>query len=187
MSINTKEQRSAANLPTLTSGRNVSGYAALFNVRSQNLGTATAPWFEVVMPGSLPDLTKQDCRALLNHEPSKILARSKFGKGTLSLSIDSRGLKYSFVAPNSTVGNDLIESLARKDIDQSSFSFIVEKDNWITEGNVRIRQIVKIKSLLDISPVVYPAYAEATSQVRSKQTAKPDFAAIHKRRLNLLK
>lgn len=189
MSINTKEQRSAANLPTLTSGRNVSGYAVVFNQKSNNLGTESSPWFEVVLPNSLPPLNTQDCRALLNHEPSKILARSKFGKGTLSLSIDSRGLKYSFVAPNSTVGNDLIESLKRQDIDQSSFGFIVEKDNWIMQDGVKVRQIVKIKSLLDISPVVFAAYSASTSQVRSTPVKSKicNFAAIHARRAKLLR
>jgi HK97 family phage prohead protease len=125
----------------------------------------------------------------MGHDSNKILARSKYGKGTLTLGIDGKGLRYSFTAPSSTIGNDLVESLKRGDIDQSSFGFIVEKDNWITEGNVRIRQIVKIKTLLDISPVVYPAYVEATSQVRSTPVKSKvcNFAAIHARRAKLLR
>lgn len=157
-------------MPSIT-GRKVTGYAAIFDTRSVNLG-GKSPWYEVVLPGAFPDLTKQDVRALLNHDPSLLLARSKFGKGTLKLSIDSRGLKYEFTAPSSSVGNDLVESLKRGDIDQSSFSFVVEKDKWVEEKGVRVRQIVKISSLLDISPVVYPAYNESSSQVRSKVASK---------------
>ena len=176
-------------VPTAT-GRRVSGYAARFNKRSRNLG-GRDPWYEIILPGSMPPLEKQDVRALWNHDPKQLLARSKFGKGTLKLSIDAVGLKYEFDAPQSTIGNDLLESIKRGDLDESSFSFSVAKsgDAWSEEDGVRIRRISKIAALYDISPVTEGAYADTSVSARKAST--PQSAAAQevedwKLRLRLL-
>lgn len=152
------------------------GYASKFNTRSQNLGTAAAPWFEVIAPGAFPDLKTQDCRALINHDPSLVLARSKNGRGSLRLFIDNVGLRYEFEAPHTQAGNDLLESIKRGDIDQSSFGFVIAQggDKWTQEGNVKIRTITKISQLLDVSPVTYPAYSESTVSARHKVNPQPN-------------
>ncbi len=175
-----------ATVPT-ASGRKVTGYAARFNTRSRNLGGA-APWFEIILPGAFPPLDKQDCRALWNHDPKQLLARSKFGKGTLKLSIDSVGLRYEFDAPQSTIGNDLLESIKRGDLDESSFSFSVAKggDEWTEEKGVKVRRIKKIAALYDISPVTEGAYAETVVGVRGKAATPTDARLAilaHRRRL----
>jgi HK97 family phage prohead protease len=170
-----QEHRSILGTSPSAKGRTIFGYAAKFNTRSQNLGTKESPWFETISPGAFPDLKTQDCRALVNHDPSLVLARSKFGKGTLHLSIDNVGLRYEFEAPNTQPGNDLLESIKRGDIDQSSFGFIVAPggDKWTQEGKARIRTITKIEQLLDCSPVTYPAYAESTVSARHRPAHSP--------------
>lgn len=167
----TCESRSLGGTPS-ANGKTVSGYAAKFNTRSENLGTTTAPWFEEIAPGAFPDLNGQDVRALVNHNPDCILARSKRGSGSLTLRIDAVGLHYQFEAPDTQVGRDLLASIKRGDIDQSSFSFMVEKDEWSEEGGVSIRRILKISTLLDVSPVAYPAY-ESTSVSARQQPPAP--------------
>ncbi len=151
-------------------GRSVSGFALLFETRSQNLGTKENPWFEVIARDALPDLASQDVRALLDHETSSVLARSKFGQGTLKLTADERGLKYSFEAPETTVGNDLLESIKRGDIDQSSFSFVLASggDTWerLPDGAM-LRTITKIETILDVSPCCFPAYPATSVQARN--------------------
>ena len=68
---------------------------------------------------------------LLNHNEDKgVLARSNKGVGSLTLSIDDRGLKYSFEAPNTALGDELLEGLRRGDISTSSFAFTVKSDSW---------------------------------------------------------
>ena len=185
------ERRFLPTASTAVSGRTVSGYAALFGVRSQNLGSASAAWHEVIAQGAFPSLASQDCRALVNHEPSQILARSKNGTGTLKLSIDSKGLKFEFQAPKTQAGEDLLESIRRKDVDQCSFGFVVAPngDKWEKSGAVQVRTITKISSLLDISIVTYPAYQETSVSARSKTSGKPvhPTVAAWQRRLNLLK
>ena len=181
---NQKEQRSTA-APTIA-GRTITGIAARFNSRSQNLGTPSAPWYEEIAIGAFPDLTKQNCVALFNHDANKILARSKFGKGSLRLWIDSVGLHYQFTAPNTSAGNDLLESIKRGDIDQSSFSFTVETDQWREEGKVRIRTIKKIATLHDISPVAFPAYTDTAVSARSTKGTEHHTITNARHRLALI-
>jgi len=152
----------------------VRGYAAKFNVESENLGGEQWQFREIITPGAFDDVLKDDVRALLNHESSAILARSKNGEGTLSLGADEVGLWYEFEAPDTQIGRDLVTSLKRGDIDQSSFSFTVSKDgqDWeetqVGDGpTLAVRTINKVKRLYDVSPVTYPAYPDATVALRS--------------------
>ena len=169
------------------SGRTVFGYAAKFNVRSQNLGSSDWQFFETIAPGAFDDVLLDDVRALFNHEAELILARSKGGVGTLKIGIDTTGLWYEFDAPETQVGNDLLVSLRRGDIDQSSFSFMVDcagqsfVESKIGDGpNIVERTITKFSRLLDVSPVTYPAYEETEVDCRSlaevvaKNLPKPD-------------
>jgi len=155
----------------------VRGYAAVFDKESENLGG----FREVIAPGAFDSVLQDDVRALLNHDPNLILARSKSGEGTLKISTDERGLYYEFDAPDTQAGRDLTESLRRGDIDQSSFSFTVEKDEWQQpneeEGrSLMKRTITKVARLFDVSPVTYPAYPDATVALRSLQEFRAEEA-----------
>lgn len=144
----------------------VVGYGSVFNSRSENLGG----FFEYISPTAITDETikNSDVRALINHNPDLILARSKFGEGNLNLSIDETGLKYSYELPDTTYGRDLGVNLKNGNISQSSFAFTIAEggDSWTTDDNGNdIRTINKIDRLFDISSVTYPAYNEASSDL----------------------
>lgn len=148
--------------------REVVGYASVFTdadgneALSENLGG----FREKIDPEAFNGVLDNDVRALFNHDPNLILGRTT--AGTLSLSVDERGLKYNFIAPDTTAGRDLIVSLERGDVNQSSFGFIVEEDDWEEDNDgMTIRTIKKVGRLLDISPVVYPAYPDAEAGKRS--------------------
>lgn len=153
--------------------KKVRGYAAVFGKRSDNLGGESYQVFEVIEPGAFDDVLKDDVRALFNHDANLILARSKGGAGTLSLGVDEQGLWYEFEAPDTQAGRDLLVSLARGDVDQSSFAFTINRDGqkWVevTEGDKTIatRTIKKVTRLYDVSPVTYPAYPDASAALRS--------------------
>lgn len=154
----------------------VRGYAAKFNVESENLGTEEYQFREIIKPGAFDDVLLDDVRALFNHEADLILARSKNGEGTLKIGVDDIGLWYEFESPDTQVGRDLVTSLKRGDVDQSSFSFTVASDGQIWEETktgdgptVILRTITKVKRLYDVSPVTYPAYPDATVALRSLQ------------------
>lgn len=152
----------------------VRGYASKFNTESENLGSEQYQFREIILPGAFDDVLNDDVRALFNHESSAILARSKAGEGSLRIGTDETGLWYEFEAPDTQVGRDLVTSLKRGDVDQSSFSFSVsnEGQKWEEkrEGDgptLITRTISKVSRLYDVSPVTYPAYPDATVALRS--------------------
>lgn len=148
--------------------RNITGYAVVFESNSEDLG-----FIERIMKGAITDDTikKSDVFCLLNHDSTKVLARSKYGEGSLKLEIDERGLKYSFTAPNTDLGEELLEHLQRGEIDSSSFAFTVSLDEgsekWYTVEGVQYRDIYMIDELYDVSPVYQPAYQETTVSKRA--------------------
>jgi len=112
-----------------------------------------------------------DVRGLWNHDPNHILGRTT--AGTLRLSVDSVGLKYEIDPPNTTVANDLMISMERGDVTQSSFGFICSDDTWREDANGNITRTVLKAELFDVSPVTFPAYPDATSGVRASLRSAP--------------
>ena len=139
----------------------ISGYASVFNKRSENLGG----FREVIAPGAFDGVLNDDVRALFNHDANFLLART--ASGTLRLSVDEEGLRYEFEPPNTTAGRDLVESMKRGDITQSSFAFTVASDSWEERDGGMLRTINKVERLYDVSPVTYPAYPDASVGLRS--------------------
>jgi hypothetical protein len=171
----------------------VVGHAAVFNSLSENLGG----FRELIHKDAFADVMQDDVRALFNHDSNLILGRTK--AGTLDISVDDKGLRYELDVPETTAGRDLLISIERGDVSQSSFGFRVLEDNWDEDEDGRwVRTITKVKRLFDVSPVVYPAYPDATVAKRSldamQEKRKIDEEAdaesnldMYKRKLNLLK
>ena len=164
----------------------IGGYAATFNNLSSDLGG----FREQLSPGAFDAVLDNDVRAVFNHQPDNILGRSS--SGTLRLSVDGTGLKYEVDLPNNTLGRDLYESVKRGDIKESSFRFGIAPDGeqWSEndEGQV-IRTITNVSRLVDVAPVTYPAYPDATIAARSMGEWKEgaDMTEVHKKRCELLK
>lgn len=147
-----------------SSARVIAGYGAIFNSWSNPIW-----WFkEQVAPGAFEGADFSRCIACFNHDEHTIMAR--YSAGTLKLSVDEKGLYFEFEVPNTTVGNDLYENIRLGNISQCSFKFIVEEDSWkYAEDDSQLdeRTILKISHVLDVSPVVYPAYEETSLEARS--------------------
>ncbi|MCW7552142.1 HK97 family phage prohead protease [Endozoicomonas gorgoniicola] len=142
----------------------ISGYAAMFNSLSENLGG----FREQIAPGAFDQVMQDDVRALFNHEPHLILGRTT--ADTLQLSLDDTGLRYRIDPPDTQYARDLIKSIERGDVTQSSFAFWVEDDSWDEDKDGRvIRTVKKFRRLYDISPVTYPAYPDTSVAARSCQ------------------
>ena len=115
---------------------------------------------EVIKRGAFDSVLTNDVRAYFNHDPNYILGRT--GAGTLKLSTTEKGLRYVLDVPDTSAGRDLVVSMQRGDITQSSFAFQVEKDSWHTDSSLgEIRTIESVKRLYDVSPVSLPAYPDA--------------------------
>ena len=151
--------------------RHIEGYGSVFNKRSVDLGGFT----EIIADGAFDGVIENsDVKALLDHNPDRgILARSRNGKGSLTLSIDENGLKYAFDAPKTALGDEVIEGLQRGDYSQSSFAFTVEDETWTKEADGSyLRTINKIGGLYDVSIVADPAYPDTSVAVRSLDAFK---------------
>lgn len=148
--------------------RKIVGYAAMFGTLSENLGG----FREIIEPGAFDGRLEDDVRALFNHDRNHVLGRNGT---TMALSVDAVGLRYEIDPPNTQAAHDLMELLARGDVDQSSFGFTVEQDEWIEDDEQRtIRKILKVRRLYDVSPVTYPAYPDTQVALRSMAEARPD-------------
>lgn len=137
------------------------GYAAKFNVRSQDLGG----FLEEVAPGAFAKTVREaDVRGLFNHDPNQVLGRNR--AGTLRLAEDKVGLRYEIDLPDTSAGRDIATLLERGDISGSSFGFRTIADAWDkTEDGFPIRTLKEV-ALRDVGPVTFPAYTDATSSLR---------------------
>ena len=141
----------------------VSGYAALFDTDSRDLG-----FRETISKRAFDGRLEDNVILTFNHDANLILDRNM--GGTLKLSIDERGLRYDATLPNTTTGNDVAELMKRGLLYESSFAFTVEEDDWSKDGDVTRREIKKIGRLVDVSIVGVGAYANTDVALRSKET-----------------
>lgn len=172
MEQNKKEIRNiAAEVTVDEESRKVEGYALLFNVPSDGLDIE-----EIIEPRALDGvIEKSNVFALLNHDERRgILARSKKGEGTLSLTVDGKGLRYRFDAPRTALGDELLEYLKRGEVTESSFAFTVAEDVWEKKGETWKRTIKKIDELYDVSPVYDAAYSKTTVYMRGKEQVEAE-------------
>lgn len=143
---------------------------------------------EKVLPGAFraslaaPD---SDVKALVNHDPSRLLGRQK--NRTLTLDdLDERGLYVRVMLnPESQFHVDTWQAVKRGDMNEMSFAFIaedesVDADNY--EGKRCMVRSVRKAALADISAVTYPFYGQGATQIMarsledSKKTGKPYIA-----------
>lgn len=151
--------------------RHIEGYGSVFNERSLDLGG----FVEMIAPGAFDGvIERSDVKCYLDHNPEKgILARSKNGKGSLSLVVDEKGLRYEFDAPKTNLGDEVVEGLKRGDYSQSSFAFTVDDEVWTKEADGSyLRTITKIGGLYDVSIVANPAYEGTSVALRSLDAFK---------------
>jgi HK97 family phage prohead protease len=165
------EKRSVMAVPELRAEgqkRTMAGYAAVFNSEA-NIGGS---FREVIMPGAFAETLKSaDVRALVDHDSGRVIGRSK--AGTLRLKEDDMGLSVEIDLPDTSDGRDIGELVARGDIDGMSFGFRVTHDEWDDTVEPAIRTIHGIE-LHEVSAVTWPAYADTSLAMRSKDNAKSE-------------
>ena len=143
--------------------RRIVGHGAVFGKLSEPLRIGNKMMRERVMPGAFEKSLRSlpDVRALINHDPSLLLARLL--ASTLQLNTDDHGLRYQIDPPNVSYCNDLLVSLERGDIDQSSFGFYTVQDDFVEdEAGGLIRQLREV-DLFDVSVCTFPAYPDSSS------------------------
>ena len=151
----------------------ISGYAIVFNRESEILydKTNNRYFIEVIDPSAVDVelIQRSDIKMLIDHTKSRMLARSRYGEGSLQLEIDEYGLKFTFEVPDTVDGQFIKEMISRNDYNGCSFAFTddmvdVEYDR---ERGLFIRNVRKIKQLYDCSIVADPAYSDTEVSLRS--------------------
>nr|QOL00331.1 hypothetical protein [uncultured organism] len=142
---------------------NLVGYAAVFESRSQNLGGFVEVVDRAAFNKSIADNVRVLCR--FNHKDDGLLGTTD--AGTVTLVVDNIGLRYDCVLPNTSVGRDVAVLAARGDLRNSSFAFECMDEQWgVTERGFPERRVLAAR-LVDVAPVVNPAYLDATTALRS--------------------
>jgi HK97 family phage prohead protease len=152
----------------------LSGYAAKFGTKSQDLGG----FVEMLCAGNCGRAgckgaftralkEKQDVRALFNHDANAVLGRLK--TGTLKLKIDSTGLFWECKLPNTQIGRDVHTMVKDGLVDACSFAFkpTPEGEEWQTDSNKSALRILHDLDLFDVSAVTYPAYIDTNVSARN--------------------
>ena len=143
----------------------LAGYAAVFNKLSQNLGGFVERVDPAAFNKSLADGVPVVAR--FNHEDNYLLGTT--AAETLRLSVDGTGLFYEVDLPDTQAGRDVAALAKRGDLSKSSFAFRVapDGDEWgWTENDYPLRTLRAVQ-LMDVAPVVSPAYLDTSTGLRS--------------------
>jgi uncharacterized protein len=164
------EVRAAAEVRT--EGRRLTGYAAVFGVAAR-IGSFN----EVVAAGAFRASLASggDVLALVDHDPSRLLARTS--SGTLRLAEDAHGLRFDLDVPDTQIGRDVLALAERRDLGGMSFGFRVKQEAWPAKDRRELRAV----DLVEVSVVhAFPAYA-ATSVDARAAGPRPSLADIRRR------
>jgi HK97 family phage prohead protease len=187
-SMTTEMERRCIALPltleTRDAGKSyITGYAAKYNVRSTLLGT----FREEIKPGAFDRALREQSHpvvALWNHDSNQVLGSTR--SGTLSVETDDVGMRYAVEIPDTTLGRDLSVLIARGDVWGSSFAFTIrgrEGESWAEEDGQAVRYVHEVEGVYDVSPVLQPAYEDATASVMMRSYER--FLQSHRPALKL--
>lgn len=142
----------------------IEGYFAVFN-SNYDMGYGMS---ESIAPGAFSNTLAGDIRALINHDTTLVLGRTK--AHTLELKQDERGLWGSIVInPNDSDSMNLYQRVKRGDVDQCSIGFFIvsEETDFREDGSVHWT-ITEIE-LFEVSCCTFPAYEETAIAARTAE------------------
>lgn len=150
--------------------RFIEGYAIIFNQKSKLIREWGETFYEVIEPSAVDNVLKDpglNVIATVDHWREKMLGRTK--SGTLVLTKDERGLKYTIEVANTTLGNDIYEMIQRGDYFESSFIFTIAEKGYRTDTSedIPVRYISDFADMYDVSVVIDGAYANTAVKARA--------------------
>lgn len=130
-------------------GRKLEGYAATFGTEAR-----IADFTEIILPGAFRASLGRDVLALVDHDPAKLLARTK--SRTLRLAEDAKGLAFEIYLPDTSLARDVLALAERGDLGGMSFGFTVAKGGEAWQGRRRELRAVTLHEISVVSS--WPAY-----------------------------
>ena len=123
---------------------------------------------ESIAQGAFDNTLSGDIRALINHDTTLVLGRTK--AGTLQLRTDSHGLwGHIDINPNDTDAMNLYNRVQRGDVDQCSFGFDILNEETDFREDGTVHWTIKEVKLYEVSPCTFPAYEETSIAARAKE------------------
>jgi len=161
--MNSKLEVRSVNDFSLDGGKLV-GYAARFNVPSDDLGG----FIETIKPGAFTRtlVERPDVFVLFEHDHTQVIGRTL--NGSLTLAEDEMGLRFS-VTPNDTSwARDAMELVRRGDLAGMSFGFRVPQGGYTidTSQSPALRTLHDI-DLYEVSLTSLPAFPQTDVSIRS--------------------
>lgn len=151
---------------TREDGENLSieGYFVVFN-SIYEIGPGMS---ESIAPGAFSKTLSGDIRALINHDTTLVLGRTK--ANTLQLREDNHGLwGHIDINPNDTDAMNLYERVKRGDVDQCSFGFDILSQETDFRDDGSVHWTINEVELYEVSPCTFPAYEETNISARAKE------------------
>lgn len=172
-----KTERRALPLEIRAKGRKLEGYAATF----ANPATIGGRFVETIARGAFAATLRNrgDILALVDHDPGRVLARTR--SGTLRLSEDEKGLAFSLDVPDTSHGRDVLALAERGDLGGMSFGFTAVDEH--RDGDRRELRAVELHEISIV--LAWPAYDGTIVQARSLAHPAP-LRACAERTLMLL-
>ena len=167
MSARERQVRSVpTDFKTREDGDNLSieGYFAVFDSNYE-----IAPGMsESIAQGAFSRTISGDIRALINHDTTLVLGRTK--ANTLQLKEDAHGLwGHIDINPNDGDAMNLYERVKRGDVDQCSFGFDIRSEDTDINDNGDIHWTIKDVDLYEVSCCTFPAYETTNISARTAQ------------------
>ena len=142
----------------------ISGYFATFSDVYEIAPGLT----ESIAPGAFSRTLGGDIRALVNHDTTLVLGRTK--AHTLELKEDERGLWGDItINPNDGDAMNLYERVKRGDVDQCSFGFEIVKEESEVRPDGSYHWTLQDVNLFEVSACTFPAYKETNISARSAE------------------
>ena len=142
----------------------IDGYFAVFGAKYWLWEDA----YETIDAGAFDLASDVDVRALTNHDTTLVLGRTT--AGTLTLSVDDRGLKGTILingADQDAV--NLYERVRRGDVTQCSFGFdILDESADFPEDGPTVWHLERVK-LYEVSVCTFPAYEDTGVTARQAE------------------
>ncbi|MBR1810783.1 MAG: HK97 family phage prohead protease [Clostridia bacterium] len=155
-----------AEFQTRDDGGNLSieGYFAVFN----SIYEIASDMSESIAPGAFSSSLSGDIRALINHDTTLVLGRTK--AHTLQLREDERGLwGHIDINPNDGDAMNLYERVKRGDVDQCSFGFDILREDTEVRQDGSVHWTIRDVILYEVSCCTFPAYEQTNISARSKE------------------
>lgn len=121
---------------------------------------------ESIAPGAFSRSMSGDIRALINHDTTLVLGRTK--AHTLELREDSHGLWGRItINPNDVDAMSLYERVKRGDVDGCSFGFDIVREDAEFREDGSIHWTIQDVDLYEVSCCTFPAYEATNVEART--------------------